>query len=122
MLEDIIAHRFYSAVFASGSAALIAAIIGAVWRRSFMWFIGMIFFVVIVTIPLQIFTKQLVRPGAGVGVNLDSWDRFFWGNALPCAVILMLSIYVVFLASREYQWAKMEAIALAERERTEGGG
>ncbi len=121
MLEDIVAHRFYGAAFASVSTALIAATIGAIWRRSFMWFVGLTLFVVIVTIPLQIFTKQLVRPGAGLSANLTPWDRFLWGNALPCAVILLLSIYVVFLASREYRWAKIEAIALAERERAEGG-
>lgn len=121
MFEEIIAHRFYSAALATGVTALVAAIIAAIWRRSFMWFIGMVIFVVIVTIPLQIFTKQLVRPGAGIGANLDSYDRFLWGNALPCAIILCLSIYVVFLASREYQWAKIEAIAMAEQERAEGG-
>ena len=121
MLEEIITHRFYSAAFASGIAAILAAIIAAIWRRSIMWFIGMVIFVVVATIPLQIFTQQLVRPGAGIGASLDSYDRFLWGNALPCAVIFCLSIYVIFLASREYRWAKMEAIAMAEREREESG-
>lgn len=117
--EEIITHSFYSAAFASGCAALAAAIIGAIWRRSFMWFIGLIIFVVLVTIPLQVFTKQLVRPSAGITTSLDAWDRFIWGNALPCALIFILAIYVTFLASREYRWAKMEAIALAEKERQE---
>ena len=122
MLDEIVAHSFYGAAFASGVAALLAAIVGAIWRRSFMWFVGLILFVVIVTIPLQIFTKQLVRPGAGISADLNNWDRFLWGNALPCGVIFLLSIYVVFLASREYRWAKMEAIAMAERERAEAAG
>ena len=119
MLEEIIAHRFYGAALATGGAALLAAIVAGIWRRSFMWFIGMILFVVVVTLPLQIFTRQLVRPGAGIGTDLDLWDRFLWGNVLPCALIFCLSIYVVYLSFMEYRWMKIEAIAAAEKERQE---
>jgi len=115
---ELVRNPLYAAFISGGAAALLAGLVAAIWRRSFMWLIGMIFLVVVVTIPLQLFTTQLA-PLASQFARMDGIERFLWINALPCGLIFLLGLYVIHLASKERQWARIEAEAIAARDRKE---
>lgn len=116
-LQEWLANPLYAALIAALAAALLASVVAAIWRRSFMWLIGMFILVIVVTIPLQLFTTQLAPAALRFGVRLETMERFLWINALPCGLIFLVSLYVVHLARKETQWTQMEAEAIAAEER-----